>query len=184
MEGTDSDPGVMYRALQTLLENTSHMEEYHTDITLSLMEVYNEKIRSSPPPPPPSLTLPPRDLLSLEVEQSEFSLEIKVGTNGNYVDGLSEWPIRCYEEALSLFKRGDACRHSLAAGNSNRMIRSHFVVLMKVHRTKMSTGQTTTGHLYFVDLAGSERMKLGEANGMQLREAQNINKYPAPPLSP
>jgi hypothetical protein len=47
MEGTDSDPGVMYRALQTLLENTSHMEEYHTDITLSLMEVYNEKIRSS-----------------------------------------------------------------------------------------------------------------------------------------
>lgn len=47
MVGTESDPGVMYRALQTLFEHTSHMEEYHTDITLSLMEVYNEKIRLS-----------------------------------------------------------------------------------------------------------------------------------------
>jgi kinesin family member C2/C3 len=124
-----------------------------------------------------------RDLLSLEKEQEhpDFSLEIKVSGTGTYVDGLSEWPIRCYEEAQSLFKRAQACRHSLASASSSsssssRLIRSHFIVLIKVHRTKMSTGHTTTGQLYFVDLAGSERMKLGDATGGQLREAQSINK--------
>lgn len=45
LEGTEADPGVIYRSIHTLLETTNHQEEYHTDITISLMEVYNEKIR-------------------------------------------------------------------------------------------------------------------------------------------
>jgi kinesin family member C2/C3 len=46
MEGTERDRGVLYRSIETLLENSHHAEEeYHTDITLSVMEVYNEKIR-------------------------------------------------------------------------------------------------------------------------------------------
>ncbi len=115
--------------------------------------------------------------MSLEVEDADFSLEIKVGTNGTYVDGLSEWPVRCYEEALSLFSKGYTARQAFASAQPSRILRSHFICLLKVHRTKMSNGQTTTGFLYFVDLAGSERMKLTETSGSQLREAQNINKY-------
>jgi hypothetical protein len=82
-----------------------------------------------------------------------------------------------------LLRKGDTSRQSLAPGHSDRWIRSHLVVLVKIHRTKMSTGHTTTGSLYFVDLAGSERMKLIDATGAQLREAQSINKFAPLPLS-
>lgn len=76
-----------------------------------------------------------------------------------------------------MLKKGINNRYVLSSVQPNRLIRSHFIVLIKVHRTKMSTGQTTIGSLYFVDLAGSERAKLSTVTGMQLREAQNINKY-------
>lgn len=113
--------------------------------------------------------------MSLE-NQSEDTLDIRVGRMGTYIDGLSEWPMRCYEEGVSLLDRGSANR--LVAPNhiNERSSRSHLIVLVKISRTKMSTGQTISGYLYLTDLAGSERIKLSAASGSRLREAQNINK--------
>jgi hypothetical protein len=71
-----------------------------------------------------------RDLLSLVA--SDDPLEVRVGRNGTYVDGLSEWPIRCVEEAMSLMTRGANNRAVGHANPEEHYTRSHMVHLIKV----------------------------------------------------
>ncbi len=135
-----------------------------------------------------------RDLLSLESNPTEESLEIRIGKQGTFVNNLSEWPIRCTEEAISLMERGMISRHVASNNFNEHSSRSHLVTLVKasistllyyiilllmymqVERLNVRNGQNTVGMLYLVDLAGSERIKLTSATGARLREAQNINK--------
>lgn len=71
-----------------------------------------------------------RDLLSLVA--SEDPLEVRVGRNGTYVDGLSEWPARCVEEAISLMNRAASNRAVGHADPEEHYTRSHLVHLVKV----------------------------------------------------
>ncbi len=47
MEGPPEDRGVNLRALETVMAlSTSSEEDYSTSVSISMLEVYNEKIRS------------------------------------------------------------------------------------------------------------------------------------------
>ena len=117
MEGPEDNKGVNYRAMKTILELSKGSEEFKTDICLSMLEVYNEKIR---------------DLLSMESSLDE-ALEIRVGKNGVYVDMLSEWPVRCIEEAVSIIERGCDNRRTGTNNVNERSSRSHLVLIVKVY---------------------------------------------------
>ena len=71
-----------------------------------------------------------RDLLSLVA--TDDPLEVRVGRNGTYIDGLSEWPIRCIEEAVSLMTRAANNRAVGHADPDLHCTRSHLVHLIKV----------------------------------------------------
>lgn len=115
-------------------------------------------------------------MLALEVNIDE-TLEIRVGKTGTFVNELSEWPVRCLEEALSLIDRGSSNRHVASNNVNEHSSRSHLVLIIKVSRMNVRTGQHSLGVMNLVDLAGSERIKLTSATGARLKEAQNINKY-------
>lgn len=54
--------------------------------------------------------------------------------------------------------------------------RSHFVFTLKIEGRNFDTEQKVQGVLNLIDLAGSERVKESGAQGVRLKEAQNINK--------
>lgn len=160
MEGPEENRGVNFHALKSILEFAKGNSEHKTDVHLSMVEVYNETIR---------------DLLSMETSVDD-ALEIRVGKQGVYVDMLSEWPVRCIEEATSLIERGCDKRQEADNNMNERSSRSHLVITVKVERHNIRNGQCSCGYLHLVDLAGSERVKLANASGARLREAQSINK--------
>ena len=116
MEGPEDNKGVNYRALKSILELAKGTEEYKTDVHISMLEVYNETIR---------------DLLSME-SNIDDTLDIRVGKQGVYVDMLSEWPVRCVEEAVSIIDRGSDNRQTASNNVNERSSRSHLVVTVKV----------------------------------------------------
>ena len=63
---------------------------------------------------------------------SDDPLEVRVGRNGTYVDGLSEWPIRCLEEAVSLMTRAANNRAMGHVDPEQHFTKSHLIYLIKV----------------------------------------------------
>merc|ERR1719399_2181879 len=53
--------------------------------------------------------------------------------------------------------------------------RSHAILILRVSRTDLRTGVSTTSRLYMVDLAGSERLSRTGAVGLRKTEAESIN---------
>jgi len=125
-------------------------------VTLSLLEVYNERIR---------------DLL----DPTKDNLNVFQEATGVRVAGL------CSREVL----QADDCMRHIQAGLNNRAVgatamnevssRSHCFVILTLKRS-WSDGQTQTSKLCLVDLAGSERSRRTHAHGVTLQEGQNINK--------
>ena len=80
----------------------------------------------------------------------------------------------------------EECVHLMSAGAKSRQVasnnvnehssRSHLVLCVKVLAVNKGTGITAQGRLNLIDLAGSERLKSTQAEGLRLKEAQNINK--------
>ena len=45
MEGTPEDPGVALRALKSMFQETRASTEFNTEISMAVLEVYNESIK-------------------------------------------------------------------------------------------------------------------------------------------
>uniref|UniRef100_J3M6X4 Kinesin-like protein n=2 Tax=Oryza brachyantha TaxID=4533 RepID=J3M6X4_ORYBR len=163
MEGVPEDRGVNYRALEELFrlsEERSSSVAYN--FAVSIMEVYNEKIR---------------DLLDESSEQTGKKLEIKQSAEGTQeVVGLIEAPIHTIDGVWEKLKVG-AKNRSVGATNANELSsRSHSLVRVTVRSEQLVTGQRCRSHIWLVDLAGSERVAKTEVEGERLKESQFINK--------
>jgi kinesin family protein C2/C3 len=139
-----------------------------------MVEVYNERII---------------DLLNNDTEEAEAEnkraggrgvdlpgLEVRLGKDGSFVEGLSEWDVAGEEEVLALIEKGQGLRKVASNNINEHSSRSHLVIIVKVYRENFVSGAMTSGYMTLVDLAGSERLKTTGASGQRLREAQHINK--------
>ncbi|XP_022719380.1 kinesin-like protein KIN-14S isoform X2 [Durio zibethinus] len=163
MEGTPENRGVNYRTLEELFRASGErcgVMKY--ELFVSMMEVYNEKIR---------------DLLGENSNQPTKKLEIKQAAEGTQeVPGLVEARVYSTEEVWELLKSGSQVR-SVGATNANELSsRSHCLLRVTVRGTNLINGQKTRSHLWLVDLAGSERVGKIEVEGERLKESQFINK--------
>ncbi|XVE89690.1 hypothetical protein DITRI_Ditri20bG0016100 [Diplodiscus trichospermus] len=163
MEGTPENRGVNYRTLEELFRvsgDRGGVMKY--ELFVSMMEVYNEKIR---------------DLLGENSNQPTKRLEIKQAAEGTQeVPGLVEAHVYSTEEVWELIKSGSKVR-SVGATNANELSsRSHCLLRVTVRGTNLIDGQKTRSHLWLVDLAGSERVGKIEVEGERLKESQFINK--------
>ncbi|EOX91895.1 Di-glucose binding protein with Kinesin motor domain isoform 3 [Theobroma cacao] len=161
MEGTDQNRGVNYRTLEQLFQIAKERSEtFMYNISVSVLEVYNEQIR---------------DLLS--TSPTSKRLEIKQSAEGfHHVPGIIEAKVDNIKEVWNVLQIGS---NSRAVGSTNvneHSSRSHCILHIMVKSKNLMTGDCTKSKLWLVDLAGSERLAKTDAQGERLKEAQNINK--------
>ncbi|XP_059472539.1 kinesin-like protein KIF19 [Neocloeon triangulifer] len=121
-------------------------------VTMSYLEVYNEKIK---------------DLLNPSSQQ----LELREDSSGGVrVAGLSEVFAQSTEEVLKLLQRGNKARSVEPTAANRTSSRSHAMLQVSV----LGNGQPE-GRLLMVDLAGSERASQTQNRGKRLQEGAHIN---------
>ncbi|KAG6617021.1 Kinesin-like protein [Phytophthora cinnamomi] len=160
MSGPPENPGINTRSLQELFERKSErMKEYQDEITVSVMEIYNEQIR---------------DLLAQDAANT--NLQVRQGPTGNFVPGLTVVPVQTLDEVFELIKRGNKNRSTHATDMNEHSSRSHSILSIQLKSLNIVTNVVASGKLFLVDLAGSERLSKTGAEGQRLTEAKNINK--------
>ncbi|TXG60065.1 hypothetical protein EZV62_014638 [Acer yangbiense] len=161
MEGTVQNRGVNYRTLEQLFEISKERSETFTyNISVSVLEVYNEQIR---------------DLLA--TSPASKKLEIKQSFEGSHhVPGIVEAKVDSIKEVWNVLQAGSNAR-SVGSNNVNEhSSRSHCMLCITVKAKNLINGECTKSKLWLVDLAGSERLAKTDVQGERLKEAQNINR--------
>ncbi|KAK3022736.1 hypothetical protein RJ639_045601 [Escallonia herrerae] len=161
MEGTEENRGVNYRTLEELFRIAKERTETFTyNISVSVLEVYNEQIR---------------DLLA--TSPSSKKLEIKQASEGSHhIPGIVEAKVENIKEVWTVLQAGSSAR---AVGSNNvneHSSRSHCMLCITVKAKNLMNGECTKSKLWLVDLAGSERLAKTDVQGDRLKEAQNINR--------
>ncbi|KZV54269.1 kinesin-4-like [Dorcoceras hygrometricum] len=162
MEGAPENRGVNYRTLEELFRLSKERNCMKYELFVSMLEVYNEKIR---------------DLLVENSNQPAKKLEIKQSAEGTQeVPGLVEAKVFGTDEVWRMLELGSRVR-SVGSTNANELSsRSHCLLRVTVVGENSINGERTKSHLWLVDLAGSERVGKIEIEGERLKESQFINK--------
>eukprot|EP00931_Biecheleriopsis_adriatica_P074705 TRINITY_DN48710_c0_g1_i1.p1 TRINITY_DN48710_c0_g1~~TRINITY_DN48710_c0_g1_i1.p1 ORF type:complete len:871 (-),score=184.99 TRINITY_DN48710_c0_g1_i1:98-2614(-) len=175
------------------------------EVRLTALEIYNESIQdllvetapesSRPGAMPNNGEAAASPEARLEVRQSREGLpgneaftESNFGSSNTWpspfgsmrVPGLRSWPVRGPSDVDHALQRIAANRHVAATALNERSSRSHCVLsLSLMQKDDKASGDDVgagVGVLHIVDLAGSERTKISQAEGMQMKEANCINR--------
>ncbi|XP_078435489.1 di-glucose binding protein with Kinesin motor domain-containing protein [Wolffia australiana] len=158
MEGPEQSRGVNYRTLEELFKIARDKREaFSYDVTVSVLEVYNEQIR---------------DLLA---SSSTSSKKLKV-RQASEVPGIVEAKVESVEEAWDVLRAGSSARVVGSNNVNEHSSRSHCMLGVRVKAKNLVNRECTNSKLWLVDLAGSERLAKTDAQGERLKEAQSINK--------
>ncbi|XP_010254592.1 PREDICTED: kinesin-like protein KIF3B isoform X2 [Nelumbo nucifera] len=161
MEGTEHNRGVNYRTLEKLFKIAKERSETFTyNISVSVLEVYNEQIR---------------DLLATSPSQKR--LEIRQASEGvHHIPGLVEAKVENTKEVWDVLQAGSNARVVGSNNINEHSSRSHCMLCIMVKAKNLINGECTKSKLWLIDLAGSERLAKTEVQGERLKEAQNINR--------
>ena len=133
-------------------------EDIEFTVKVSMIEIYNEKIR---------------DLLDPK------KIDLKVHENkekGVFVKDMTESYVGGEDEVFSLLKVGTDNRAIGATNMNAQSSRSHSCFVLQIEQRNTTDFSSKCGKIYLVDLAGSERISKTGAAGNTLTEAKNINK--------
>ena len=166
LAGEDGQPGLQDLAIAELRRLAGGME-----VRLTALEIYNEAIQE------------PKETVKNEYNQcedllqdGEEKLEVRQAEGWSpfgsmRVPNLSSRVVRAPEDVSKALAQARGKRHVSATALNERSSRSHTVTSFSVGH---ETGQL--GVLHIVDLAGSERTKVSQAEGLQMKEANCINR--------
>eukprot|EP00698_Gefionella_okellyi_P001289 TRINITY_DN1121_c0_g1_i2.p1 TRINITY_DN1121_c0_g1~~TRINITY_DN1121_c0_g1_i2.p1 ORF type:complete len:366 (-),score=52.91 TRINITY_DN1121_c0_g1_i2:1060-2157(-) len=150
--------GIIPRALRMLFDRIENAEErFEYSVKLTYLQIYMDTIQ---------------DLLQPE----RVKLLVREGTNGIYVENLSEHRVRSAGDVLALLELGEAAKMFAQTRLNQHSSRSHCVLTVSVERRdKQDPARVLTGRFTMVDLAGSERAAKTRPEGIALSEAKAIN---------
>ncbi|GLU14648.1 hypothetical protein SLE2022_312070 [Rubroshorea leprosula] len=165
MEGIEEARGVNFRTLEKLFQIINERQKlFQYDISVSVLEVYNEQIRDLLV----SGTQPGLAARRLEVRQA--------GEGMHHVPGLVEAHVSNMNEVWEVLQTGSNARAVGSTYANEHSSRSHCIHCVMVKGENLLSGECTKSKLWLVDLAGSERVAKTEVQGERLKETQNINR--------
>ncbi|CAM9387160.1 unnamed protein product, partial [Choristocarpus tenellus] len=141
--------GISPRSLSHIFQEVHARIETAFIITITYMEIYNERIFD--------LLLDP----GLDVTKGEYTIAEDRGGKGTFVRGLSEVEVKSEQEALNLLYRGELMRTTAQHNLNRRSNRSHSIFTIFITQRARSgvSEKEVSSKLNLVDLAGSERLK-------------------------
>lgn len=167
MMGTPEQPGLIPRTCEAMFYRIESEANQNTtyNVHVSYFEVYNEHVR---------------DLLMPRTDPPTYLKIRESPADGVYVQGLTDRPVKSYEDIQEVMKTGDFNRTTAATKMNDTSSRSHAVFTIHLKSIQHNTSTTDTieksSRFRLVDLAGSERAKATEATGVRLKEGGKINK--------
>lgn len=171
MMGTPEQPGLIPRYCEDLFRRIREEPEDNTtyNVHVSYFEIYNEHVR---------------DLLVHKAssrDHDQHFLKIRESRqDGVYVQGLTDSPVKCFNDIERIMELGDQNRTTAATKMNQTSSRSHavFTITLKQIQHSLTNDETIerTARMRLVDLAGSERANKTEARGQRLVEGGKINK--------
>ncbi|KIO16512.1 hypothetical protein M407DRAFT_42567, partial [Tulasnella calospora MUT 4182] len=162
--GPCADAGMIPRVLSRLYQ---YLETSVADysVKLSYVELYNEELR---------------DLLAPEMSAPAGSAQpMGSGKRGVLIQGLEDTPVKDFNHAIALLRKGSHRRQIAATKFNDHSSRSHSIFTITVHtKETCSKGDEAlrVGKLNLVDLAGSENIGRSGAENKRAREAGMINQ--------
>lgn len=165
IEGTQEDPGILIRALRSILGAMSTTLKMYTKLTVSCFEIFNEKLYDL-------LALPTTPTKQKKTVKQEPKNQLTLGRlpdGRTSVEGASEWTISNESQITDLLLRANSERHKAETAFNHNSSRSHVVFRILLHKDNAQPVIVS-----IVDLAGCERTKL--IGDERLRESCNINK--------
>ncbi|GMH43362.1 hypothetical protein BSKO_11284 [Bryopsis sp. KO-2023] len=160
--GNDADKGLTPRGIEELfrvLERDSG--KFTFAVKCNMLELYCDSLQ---------------DLLRAD-KKGTPKLDIKKDSKGMVIiSGAKAVEVTSPSQAMDAIEFGQQRRHVSSTQMNRESSRSHLIMSFVIESTNLQTQAVTRGKLSFVDLAGSERVKKSAALGVQLKEAQAINK--------
>lgn len=144
--------------------NETKNENKHYEVSVSMLEIYNEKVQD--------LIIPinKRIPTGLKIRESK--------TLGIFVEGLTKYPVETYEEIEAKMEESYQNRTIGSTEMNATSSRAHTIVTIEFKQIiidgKLKSEKTSVINL--VDLAGSERSSSTGATGDRLKEGCNINR--------
>ena len=149
VQGYGESRGVNTRALDQLFLISDERKElgYKYEISVSLMEIYNETIRD---------LIEPRDDNG---EGDEKKLDVKLSQDGGtYVPGLKIVEVGSMDDVMRVLKLGERNRSVGKTNMNEHSSRSHMILSVFTKSHNEMTGTKAFGKMHLIDLAGSERV--------------------------
>jgi kinesin family protein C2/C3 len=174
--GNEENPGIAPRALRALFDVARKEDATNNNkrkFSVSMLEIYLDSVNE--------LLVLPTTATNTTSNESTAALEVlglgpltpdHVAAGVERVPGRNWLPVSCADDALAALAQGCAARTTASTTLNASSSRSHVILTLKLQ----DESTNSSSMLSLVDLAGSERVARSEAQGLQLREAQAINK--------
>ncbi|EDQ88497.1 uncharacterized protein MONBRDRAFT_9005 [Monosiga brevicollis MX1] len=162
MIGTPTNPGLVPRLCAALFA-APVPNKVQRQVTLSMLEIYNEQIN---------------DLLASSTALHECRVR-QHPKQGFFVEGLTRVPVNDHADVQARMQVGTKLRTTAATNMNKTSSRSHMVVTLHVKQTQVNgKGESTTktSDIHLVDLAGSERTDLAGTSDQRFKEGLAINQ--------
>jgi len=135
------------------------------EVSISMIEIYNEKIQDLFGPPNQQ-----RPLGGLKLRENK--------TLGFYVENKRNYPVTSYEDISRRMEEGNENRTISSTLMNATSSRAHTIITIEFLQITNQNGKRNEkrSNINLVDLAGSERASSTGATGDRLKEGCNINK--------
>ena len=163
--GYGSNKGIVPQVCDEIFKRKKEIEASGTtkmEVTYSMMEIYNEKIR---------------DLLNPDPKTNN-DLKVRTTPKGTFVEGCKAKAVDSFERINAEMEAGTASRTVAATQMNATSSRAHTVMTISVKQIITEDGRKKeiASDMNLVDLAGSERAESTGATGDRLKEGAAINK--------
>lgn len=158
MEGPPDNRGINFRCVKELFSIARERgEEYHCVMTVSIMEVYNDK------------------LYDLQNKRSLSKIRWSGDEQGVVIEPVVKHAVSGVDDVQDALEKAYKNRSIAGTDCNAHSSRSHCILTVYVNATNSASNQTISAKLHLVDLAGSERVKNSGVEGDRLKEATHIN---------
>eukprot|EP00327_Prymnesium_parvum_P006600 CAMPEP_0182806980 /NCGR_PEP_ID=MMETSP0006_2-20121128/5888_1 /TAXON_ID=97485 /ORGANISM="Prymnesium parvum, Strain Texoma1" /LENGTH=1608 /DNA_ID=CAMNT_0024932631 /DNA_START=18 /DNA_END=4844 /DNA_ORIENTATION=- len=163
--GYGNNRGIVPQVCDEVFRRKIEIEQSGTtklQVTFSMMEIYNEKIR---------------DLLNPN-HKTNNDLKVRSTAKGTFVEGTKPKVVNSFKEIDHTMEQGTASRTVAATQMNATSSRAHTIMTIKVAQMITDEGRTKEicSDMNLIDLAGSERAESTGATGDRLKEGAAINK--------